>query len=167
MKVFDNYLDETNFKNLYEVMNSSGFHWFYMDNKSSNDNDNDNVFNYQFVHGFYRDPKITSPCFPLIIPILEKIGITETNFSEKLIRIKANLNPPSNDLVKYAMHRDQKYFCKAAIYYVNTNNGYTTFGDERVESKANRIVFFDSNQLHAGTNSTDCKNRMVINFNYF
>ena len=118
MKVIDNYLDEINFKDLYEVMNSSGFHWFYMNNKSSNDTDN--VFNYQFVHGFYRAPKITSPYFPLIIPIIEKIGIRETNFSEKLIRIKANLNPPSNDLVKYSMHKDQKYFCKAAIYYVNT-----------------------------------------------
>ena len=41
------------------------------------------------------------------------------------------------------------------------------FDNEKVESKENRIVFFDANTTHVGTNSTDCKNRMVINFNYF
>ena len=30
-----------------------------------------------------------------------------------------------------------------------------------------RIVFFDADTDHSGTNSTDCKNRMLINFNYF
>ena len=86
---------------------------------------------------------------------------------KELVRIKVNLNPPSNKLVKYSKHTDQNYSCKAAIYYINTNNGYTTIGDEKIESKANRIVFFDANEEHSGTNSTDCKNRMVINFNYF
>ena len=54
-----------------------------------------------------------------------------------------------------------------AIYYVNNNNGYTMFDDQKVESKENRLYFFDANTNHVGTNSTDCKNRMVINFNYF
>ena len=31
----------------------------------------------------------------------------------------------------------------------------------------NRIVLFNANQKHLGTNSTNCNNRMVINFNYF
>ena len=80
---------------------------------------------------------------------------------------KANLNPPSNTLVEYNKHTDQKFKCKAAIYYVNSNDGYTIIGDQKIESKANRIVFFDADVPHSGTNSTDCKNRMVINFNYF
>ena len=40
-------------------------------------------------------------------------------------------------------------------------------GKEKVESKKNRIVLFKANEDHYGTNSTNCKNRMVINFNYF
>ena len=39
--------------------------------------------------------------------------------------------------------------------------------DEKVKSKKNRMVLFDSTLEHYGTNSTDCNNRMVINFNYF
>ena len=163
MKVFDNYLNQGSFNYISKILSSNNFPWFYINSKSSNDDVNDTVFNYQFFHVFYYNSEINSPFFNIMTPIIEKIGISEP---KKLIRIKANLNPPSNDLVEYAMHKDQEYFCKVAIYYVNTNNGYTTFGDKRVESKANRIVFFDSNESHAGTNSTDCKNRMVINFNY-
>ena len=162
MKIIDNYLDQNSFDYISKILGSNSFPWFYTNAKSSTDVDH--VFNYQFFHRFYFDTKITSPYFNMMTPIIAKMGISDPN---KLLRIKANLNPPSNDLVKYAMHRDQKYSCKAAIYYVNTNNGYTTFGDKKVESKANRIVFFDGNELHSGTNSTDCKNRMVINFNYF
>jgi hypothetical protein len=29
------------------------------------------------------------------------------------------------------------------------------------------MVFFNSDVKHFGTNSTNCNNRMVINFNYF
>ena len=39
-------------------------------------------------------------------------------------------------------------------------------GDEKVESKGNRIVMFNANTKHYGTNSTNCNNRVVINFNY-
>ena len=39
--------------------------------------------------------------------------------------------------------------------------------DNKVESKANRIVFFDAQKEHYGTNATNCNNRIVINFNYF
>ena len=55
-----------------------------------------------------------------------------------------------------------------AIFYINTNNGYTEFEDgTRVESVANRIVNFPANLKHRGTRCTDQKIRIVINFNYF
>ena len=84
-----------------------------------------------------------------------------------MIRIKANLNPISHKLIKFNGHKDQDFKCKIAIYYVNTNNGYTMINGEKVKSKKNRMVFFDSTLEHYGTNSTDCNNRMVVNFNYF
>ena len=55
-----------------------------------------------------------------------------------------------------------------AIFYVNTNNGYTKFEDETiVESVANRVVTFPANMKHTGTSCTDEKTRVIINFNYF
>ena len=159
MKIFDDYIDLDSFRYLFDTISSDTFPWFYNDSKSSMDIDH--VFNYQLVHRFYYDARIRSPYYNMLLPIVEKMG------AKALVRIKANLNPPSNILVEYSKHKDQKFCCKAAIYYVNTNDGYTTIGNQKIKSKANRIVFFDANEPHSGTNSTDCKNRMVINFNYF
>jgi len=38
---------------------------------------------------------------------------------------------------------------------------------EKIESKANRMLFMDSDIEHEGTNTTDTANRIVININYF
>ena len=58
-----------------------------------------------------------------------------------------------------------------AVIYVNTNNGYTEFKDgeevRKVESVANRMVFFDAELSHRGVSSTDSRYRCVINFNWF
>ena len=55
-----------------------------------------------------------------------------------------------------------------AVFYVNTNNGYTIFeSGEKVSSVENRMVIFDSNILHTGTTCTDERVRCVLNFNYY
>ena len=55
-----------------------------------------------------------------------------------------------------------------AIYYLNTNNGFTKFENgDKVNSVANRMVIFDSNLKHTGTSCTDAHARMLINFNYY
>ena len=64
------------------------------------------------------------------------------------------------------MHIDFKD-CKTSIFYLNSNNGYTQFerGD-KIISKENRVVVFDSNLKHCAVDCTDTKYRIVINFNY-
>ena len=54
-----------------------------------------------------------------------------------------------------------------AIFYVNSNNGYTEFENGAiVESEENRMVVFPAEMKHRGTSCTDKKIRVVINFNY-
>jgi hypothetical protein len=50
---------------------------------------------------------------------------------------------------------------------LNDCNGYTVIGDKKIESKANRALFFDPSVEHNSTNCTDEKARFNINFNYF
>ena len=53
------------------------------------------------------------------------------------------------------------------ILYINTNDGYTVFEDgTKVESVANRALFFNGKFKHAGTTCTDQPIRVVLNFNY-
>lgn len=58
---------------------------------------------------------------------------------------------------------------KTAIFYINTNNGYTKFNIKKkiVKSKANRLVKFPAKIKHTGTTCTDKDERIVLNINYY
>ena len=157
-KIEDNYLNESDHLILKTIMESNEFPWFYVKKTVSTE---EGLFKSQFEHLFYTKNNINSNFFKHLQPILNKLKPLS------LIRIKANLNPPSENIVESAYHTDQKFKCKVAIYYVNDNNGYTLIGKEKILSKKNRIVLFNSDVKHLGTNSTNCNNRMLINFNYF
>ena len=157
-KIEDNYLTVVEHIILKNIMQSNTFPWYFNDVKVKK---NDKLFEYQFVHIFYNDNNVNSDFFNHLNSLIKKLKPLS------LIRIKANCNPISNNLIKFGKHIDQKFKCKTAIYYLNDNDGYTMIGDKKVESKSNRMVFFDSDKEHYGTNSTNCNNRMIINFNYF
>jgi|TARA_Y100000015_G_scaffold37501_1_gene39490 hypothetical protein len=158
VNIMDNFLKKEDYTPLKQMLESNNFPWYFYLHTANKTND---IFNYQFIHLFYRDDVPNSDYFDILKPLIKQINPIS------LIRVKANLNPISHKLVKFDKHVDQSIKCKAAIYYINDNNGYTVIGKEKIKSKSNRIVFFDSNVEHYGTNSTNCKNRMVINFNYF
>ena len=157
MKIIDNYLPKSEYLKIKEILESFNFPWFYFNGKVV---PNNKLFDFGFSHTFYIHNKPNSEFLNILDPIINKLEPLS------LIRIKANLNPISKDLIEFKEHTDQQFKCKAAIYYVNDNNGYTMIGDKKVESKGNRIVMFNANTEHYGTNSTNCNNRVVINFNY-
>ena len=158
MEVKDNFLPEKEYTNIYTLLTDEYFPWYFNNYKSLSHTKE--LFDYQFTHTFF-DQEIKSNLFYKLDPFFKKLNCLS------LIRIKANLNPITQELIKYKSHKDQDFECKVAIYYLNTNNGYTMLEDKKVESKANRMVLFNSSIFHYGTNSTNCNNRMVINFNYF
>jgi len=158
-KIEDNYLSLEDHLVLKTIMESDNFPWYF--NKGKLIPADNKPFDYQFVHIFYKDNIVNSDFFYRLNPIIKKLEPLS------LIRIKANLNPITNKLIEFGKHQDQDFKSKGAIYYLNDNNGYTMIGKNKIESKANRMVLFDANEEHYGTNSTNCNNRMVINFNYF
>jgi hypothetical protein len=158
MKIVDNFLIEKNFIKLKKEIFKQTFPWYYNDTKSL---EKDN--NFQFVHIFYLEGKILSPYWNTIAaPILNKLD------AKKLIRVKANLTTKKDKKYKSAMHVDTSVNkSKTAVYYCNTNNGYTIFDSgKEVASKENRIVIFDSFLKHCGADCTDENIRVVININY-
>ena len=164
MKVIDNFLEPYYFDQLYTVLMEEEIPWYYNDCKVRGEStDGDGL--YQFIHGFYHFNRggVVSDAFDIWENILYKLGIKE------LYRIKANLNHRTSSHKKSTWHIDLPGLPvgKTAIFYMNTNNGWTKFKkDGRVKSVANRIVIFDSNLEHAGVTCTDEKRRVVVNFNY-
>ena len=161
LQVIDNFLPEDQFKILSKALISYNFGWSYCDWVSSEESKNDDE--YYFEHMFYNNHHPQSNYFELIIPILEKLDV------KSLIRAKANMYPNSGkELLKNSFHKDYDFPHKGAVFYVNSNNGYTGFQDgTKIDSIENRILLFDSSVLHHSTHCTDRKVRLTINFNYF
>jgi len=116
---------------------------------------------FQFVHGLYVNFSPQSEYFQYIKPFCKKLKI------RALLRVKLNLTTRSERIIEGDFHVDQPGEHKAAIFYLNTCDGYTLFENgEKVDSVANRMVLFDGSLKHTGTNCTDKQRRVVINFNY-
>ena len=120
--------------------------------------------NLQDVHGFYawRNPHIfRSPHLMVIAPVLA------TFEPMRLIKAKLNRTRCHPRHIEYGLHVDtQRRGALTAIYYLNTNNGYTLFEDgTRVASVANRMVVFNAELRHTGASCTDTATRLVLNLN--
>ena len=168
IEVIDDFLHQDEFNQILKTIESPTFPWSFNPNKVwSYEKDNpDDLKNFQFTHTFYANFSPQSYNFQDLSPLISKIdpiGIS---------KIKANLTTRWHCIEEFSPHTDNKYKyenCKTAIYYLNTNDGYTRFidCDKKVESIANRLAIFPSYLTHCGTTHTNSKNRMVINLNYF
>ena len=159
MKVIDDFLPDYYFKSIHNTLLGFEFPWYYYKHVNYSDIEDDM---FQFVHVFYDDGNPTQR-FSLMDMCLRQLGV------RNLYRIKANLNPRTFFHRKTGYHVDMERWGphQTAVYYVNSNNGYTEFKKGgKVKSVANRMVIFDSKLEHQGVTSTDQKARVVINFNY-
>lgn len=162
-KVIDNFLDDSTFLAIQNEICGHIFPWFQNDHVVFPPIDKTDMWAWQLCHVFYLEMSPQSPQFSLLHPILRKLN------PSAILRIKANLVPRADKIMEHGFHIDITHFKgKTAVYYINSNNGFTMFEDgSKVESIANRMVIFDSTIKHTGTTCTDAKNRCVINFNYY
>jgi hypothetical protein len=158
MKILNNVIKNDEALKIKDLLISQTFSWFYIEGVVFEKENN-----FQFTHMFYDNFKINSNYFEILNPILNVLK------PSAIIKIKANLLLKDTKVTEHTMHIDTNTKnSKTAVYYVNTNNGYTKFSDgKKVSSKINRLVTFDSNLEHAGTTCTDSNYRIVLNFNYF
>ena len=173
IKIEDNFLNQSEFHSIQEIMMGSAFPWFYSDGIVTAVDGK-----FQFTHLFYQDsyqfcqhsgPQ--SENLKMLMPVINALPILTA------WRIKANLLTRTSTIVENEFHTDIGTLVKkpeklaqwtTSILYINTNNGYTKFEDgTKVESVANRLLTFPANMKHAGTSCTNERVRVVINFNYF
>jgi len=159
MKIIDNVLDKEYFLNFKKEIMSPNFPWFLNSYRVFED-DKDK----QFTHTFYRDYTIQSKYWNQLYPVLLKLKALA------FVRIKANLNLKKNINYRSKMHKDyeiQSKNYKSAIFYINTNNGYTLFKDgKKVDCVENRLLIFNSHKEHCAVDCTDQDTRIVINIIY-
>jgi len=173
MKIIDNFLTKQDHINILSLLTDVKFNWHFNKNVVYHDKPSLSLNDFQFTHVFYRDNNPTSQYYPILSPILSRLKC------DVLVRAKANLRTPTLTIEESDMHTDIAFpsilekqevmsAMKTAIYYVNTNDGYTIFKNgDKVNSVENRAVIFPTNLQHAGSTHTNSKYRIVINFNFF
>ena len=163
VEIIDNFLPEEYFRPLQQFLMGFDFDWYYNDYVLGRGGAKSPGHEFQFIHHFYRPfSGVCSPHFNKLNPCFESLG------AKTLVRVKANLGTITETPQTPEMHTDSDLNCKTAVFYINTNNGFTSLdGGAIIESRENRVAIFDSSTLHTGTTCTDSKVRVLINFNYF
>jgi hypothetical protein len=165
-EVYDNFLDYESFIKIQNAHIYSNFPWYmgpivsekYMKNNNLRKYEKEN---FQFSHVFYENNEIKSSFISNMNPILDKIKMY------RLIRLKSNMQLGKKKIDEKLMHVDYEYDCKTAVYYLNTNNGYTLLeNNEKIYSVENRLLVFNSEIKHSGVGCTDKPIRIVTNINF-
>ena len=153
--------------------------------KIQDKNKNLHFFDYlQFSHSFYRFMEGESRT--ILNSKLKYLDITKDiveaankklneNYGQKnIIRSKANLQTQTTDTSINKLnppHKDMDFPHQVMLYYVNDSDGDTFFFDNegnllnRISPKKGRLVFFNGDLYHAGSNPVRSKDRMIININ--
>ena len=153
----DNFLDAEKFENIHASFNPKFIPWSYQEVVHETESLVPDIDNFQFSYTILPDTIF----YGCLIPLFDKMDM-DVHF-----RLKINLNPKAHKVFEHGYHIDINIPSKTAIFYLNTNDGYTAFETgEKVESVANRLVVFDSHIKHTGTTCTNQKARLVLNINY-
>ena len=157
--VIDNFLSENNFNKIKKlILENINFTWYFVNGVSDEEHKNKDFYFYHLAY----DEKINSTLYDILIPLIQKIN------PQKLIRIKINLYPKTEKIIKHGNHIDYDFEHSGCIFYLNTNNGKTILNNNiEIDSIENRILFFNPNIIHCSTTCTDFLYRSNINFNYF
>lgn len=165
IEIIDDFLSHDDYTNLLNIMSGDMFPWHIGEAVTHNKLDIEDKYNWQLYHMFCYPPAVMNyDTMPILQPLYAKLN------PSSLIKVKANCNFVTEKIVEHGLHIDVAELgniCTTAVYYLNSNNGYTGFEDgTKVPSVGNRLVKFPTYMKHTGTSCTDEKNRLVININY-
>lgn len=160
-KIIDNVLSIDDFNFIKQQVSGSEFPWYYQ--PSVAEYNQEQLPEFYFTHTLLNgDTNQPSFYFKFMAPLIEKLEI------KSLIRVKANLYPNFGREIINQPHVDFSFDHVGAVFYINTNNGYTILEDgTKIESRENRLLLFNAGSPHQSTHCTDQKVRLNINFNYF
>ena len=186
LKIIDNYLTQSYYKAIQDLLIGSDFPWFYNRNISSNiETIGAKSFNeYGFSHHFYKDGYFRdTPYATFIKPML--LNLQDTVNCDCILRSRGDMVMWSYEDFIHTPHVDFDFPNVATILYINDTDGDTILYNQeypgegksipknsgleikkRVSPKANRLVIFNGAMLHTGSSPTKHKNRILINSNF-
>ncbi len=164
MKVIDNFLTDDEFRMLeLTVMNLHDCDFpFYIQKSVAHRGEKTEPWSWMGTHILYHQREPKSPFFSMIDHMfLDRIEM------RSLLRIKANFFPWTPEVRTHPLHVDYSFENMGALFSINTCDGYTLFEDgTKVNSVANRMMFFDPQVKHSSSTTSNAHGRYNINFNF-
>ena len=189
IKVIDNFLSQSEFEIICKnTIEREDLQFTFVSNVENVGSGSDDYWSWYLIHMVYS--KTASPKSFLMdvagfqevesSPLAEPQSEIYTNICDmfiprfkqvanfrSMIRIKINAYPYTNIVKEHKDHIDSDFKHTGAVFSLNTCDGFTKFSDgTKVESVANRIVFFDASKFHHSTTTSNAKLRYNINFNF-
>ena len=130
-KIIKDFLEPEQFKDIKEMFYLPTFPWYL--NKILHENEER-----QFTHSFFLRQKRNSEFFPFLRPFLKKLNMFI------LVKAKANLLLKTPTIKEHGFHKDfdlNHIPLLTAVYYINTNNGYTKLQKMELKYQAKKIVY--------------------------
>ena len=165
IEVIDNFLPLNEVEELQHlIIHSVRFPWFYQEQVAIKNLTETQPWNWYQTHVFYTANEVRSSYYDRIWDIF--FPCFKRDF-QSLLRIKANFYPHTETLREHLPHTDYDFSHRAAIFSLNTCDGFTRMEDgTKIDSVKNRIVFFDGYTSHNSSTTTTSSARWNLNFNY-
>ena len=169
-KVIDDFLPVNEFEMLVNnTINRNDGHQIplrVVSNVANWEKETDDYWSWYMINLVYSmdEPRneICGKIYEMFVPKFKQFANFKT-----MIRIKINAYPYTNTVKEHEEHIDFDYEHIGAVFSLNSCDGYTKLADgTKVESVANRIVFFDASKKHHSTTTSNAKLRYNINFNF-
>jgi hypothetical protein len=189
--IYNNILIDEDYRNLYDLINSVEFPWFYQENIAYSNNlpaDKNTIESCGFTHLVWDiDQGKVSGALPFVAPIIDRFKIESGVIINNFLRIKINLQTaiPNNNKEKYnGIHVDRLEPHKTLIYYLDDSDGFTFVFNELYDYMNHKLpeqysvcttikpirnsLFYLENGLrfHSGSNPIESKKRITININF-
>ena len=164
IEVIDDFLSLDEVEELEQmIIYNDRFPWFYQEKVAVKNLTETQPWNWYQTHIFYTHDEVRSDYYDKICDIF----FPYFNDLRSLLRIKANFYPHTEILREHLSHIDYDFSCRAAIFSLNTCDGFTRMVDgTKIDSVKNRIVFFEGHTSHNSSTTTTSPVRWNINFNY-
>jgi hypothetical protein len=158
MNIIDDFLNLEDLQFLESIIDNPFFPWFFQKEQVKDDSP-------YFCHILYCNDLSQSEFYPKVLGIFKNY-IKWISLYRLNVNLSAKINSASNFHTDTSGQEDETKMT-SAIFYLNTNNGYTEFEDgSTVDSVRNRFVTFPTNIPHRAVGQTDTDKRIVLNFNY-
>ena len=165
--VIKDFLSEYQFDSLQKMIVWSPKCPFYLNPNVAYENSNNPSWNWYGTNVIYYEKPLTELFYPMMDFFAKRFGDIDLLEGKRITRVKLNFYPHTPRVREHASHDDKEYGTTAAIFGLNTCNGFTrVIGSGKIKSVANQLFVFDGTKPHNSSTTSNARGRFNINFNF-